>query len=145
MHLHRNDSGGSLPDLLFFQKLDRSNHKSRHLIRKPSRAYSRRRSCIPSQLSPGWTGSTRARYPLSASGSWFRLASVGVFVSLVQRLNRLQINRVLAFTGDFGRQRAAAACLRRKKPALLEAKRASPQSLVGISGIGEARRCPGRA
>jgi uncharacterized membrane protein len=29
---------------------------------------------------------------------------VGVFVGLVQRLSRLQINRVLAFTSDFGRQ-----------------------------------------
>lgn len=32
------------------------------------------------------------------------LASVGVFVGLVQRLSRLQINHVLAFTGDFARQ-----------------------------------------
>ncbi len=34
----------------------------------------------------------------------FLLASVGVFVGLVQSLSRLQINRVLAFTGDFARQ-----------------------------------------
>ena len=32
------------------------------------------------------------------------LASVGVFVGLVQSLSRLQINRVLAFTGDFARK-----------------------------------------
>jgi uncharacterized membrane protein len=32
------------------------------------------------------------------------IASVGVFVGLVQSLSRLQINRVLAFTGDFARQ-----------------------------------------
>jgi uncharacterized membrane protein len=32
------------------------------------------------------------------------MASVGVFVGLVQSLSRLQINRVLAFTGDFARK-----------------------------------------
>jgi uncharacterized membrane protein len=32
------------------------------------------------------------------------LASVGVFTALVHSLNRLQINRVLAFTGDFARK-----------------------------------------
>jgi uncharacterized membrane protein len=32
------------------------------------------------------------------------LASVGVFIGLVQSLSRLQINHVLAFTGDFARQ-----------------------------------------
>jgi uncharacterized membrane protein len=31
------------------------------------------------------------------------LISVGVFVGLVQRLNRLQVGSVLRFTGDFGR------------------------------------------
>lgn len=32
------------------------------------------------------------------------MASVGVFVALVHRVNRLQINNVLNFTGDFGRR-----------------------------------------
>jgi uncharacterized membrane protein len=32
------------------------------------------------------------------------LASVAIFVGLVERLNRLQVNSVLSFTGDFGRR-----------------------------------------
>ncbi len=32
------------------------------------------------------------------------LASVGMFVALIQRIGLLQVNRMLAFTGDFGRQ-----------------------------------------
>jgi uncharacterized membrane protein len=34
----------------------------------------------------------------------FLLASVAMFVGLVQRLHRLQVNSVLSFTGDFGRR-----------------------------------------
>jgi uncharacterized membrane protein len=32
------------------------------------------------------------------------LASVGMFVALIERIGLLQVNRMLAFTGDFGRQ-----------------------------------------
>jgi uncharacterized membrane protein len=34
----------------------------------------------------------------------FMLASVGMFIALIQRLERLQVSRMLAFTGDLGRR-----------------------------------------
>jgi type III secretory pathway component EscS len=53
-----------------------------------------------------WLDRNRSGTVLFFSGSLvisLLLASVGMFVALVQRITALQINNMLAFTGDHGR------------------------------------------
>ena len=60
---------------------------------------------------PWWAstaaGQEESHYISTVAVAVLLLASVGMFIALIQRIGLLQINRILVFTGDQGRQAIA--------------------------------------